>query len=357
MDKLKVTIFLLQFIFLTSAIKAEDKTLSVFSNLQNFASPAVLIEAVKVLKLTVFIEGFYNANTNTMVGDTVKVYLRDDDSPFQLYDSAKAYVNTSGVGIFSFNNIANNDDIRIVVKHRNSLEIWGNQKRFINDTLSYNFTTSASQAYGNNMKLKGGKYCLYSGDVNQDGVIEGADVVAVDNDAANFVTGYKRTDLNGDGVVDVSDCSIVDNNALLYLSVERPPYENINYPEIRTENVTFDGVPINFLQCDNLAQVSRGTVIELDWVSTDIDLIEEHGAIVPDELYDTVYFSPPFPGTLIFTPSLTHVGHSPLRTHMYLTSNVRYPPAGYPLSFGYARIESYDEAGNSSRCFLNFTFY
>jgi hypothetical protein len=103
--------------------------------------------------------------------------------------------------------------------------------------------------------------------------------------------------------------------------------------------------------------VPVGTVIELDWVSTDIDLIEEHGEIVPDELYDTVYFSPLFPGTLIFTPPLTNEGHSPLRTHMYLTSNVRYPPPGYYQSFGYARIESYDEAFNSSRCFLNFTFY
>jgi len=348
MNILKFTVLLLHFAFLTSVIKAEDKMQPVISSLQNFASPAMLIEAVKVLNLTVCIEGFYNANTNLSVRDTVKVYLRDDDSPFLLIDSAQAYLSTSGVGIFTFSNISNDFDFLITVKHRNSLETWSNETRFTNDALSYNFTTSASQAHGNNLKLKGGKYCIYSGDVNQDGIIDGTDVLTVDNDAYSFLTGRRATDLNGDGIVDIADCAIVDNNASLYIFVKRPAYQNINYPEIHTENVTINGFPVDFFHCDNLMSVNVGDTIELDWVSIDIDF--------DDELYDTVYFSPPFPGTLIFNPPLTHEGHSPLRTHMFLTTNVPYPPIGYFQTFGYARIESYDEADNESRCFLNFTF-
>lgn len=172
-----------------------------------------LVNDVKILKITAHIEGFYNQYTNTMFEDTVNVTLRDDDYPFAIIDSAKSYLNSSGVGIFSFASVLNYHDLRIVINHRNSIETWSNEAVFINDTLSYNLTTAASQAYGNNLKLKGSKYCIYSGDVDQDGVVDLYDISLVDNAAFNFISGYVRTDLNGDGNVDVSDLAIAGNNA------------------------------------------------------------------------------------------------------------------------------------------------
>ncbi|MEO6695111.1 MAG: dockerin type I domain-containing protein, partial [Ignavibacteria bacterium] len=87
------------------------------------------------------------------------------------------------------------------------------------------FTTAAAKAFGDNMKqvdLSPIRFGIYSGDVNQDGVIDGSDAALIDNDAANFATGYRVTDLNGDQVIDGSDASIVDNNAANFVSKITP---------------------------------------------------------------------------------------------------------------------------------------
>ena len=62
------------------------------------------------------------------------------------------------------------------------------------------------------MKLIGTLWSFYSGDVNQDGIIDAADISAIDNDATYSVSGYVNTDLNGDNFVDAGDMSIADNN-------------------------------------------------------------------------------------------------------------------------------------------------
>ena len=86
----------------------------------------------------------------------------------------------------------------------------------------YNFTSAQSQAYGNNMTLKGTSYCIYSGNVNQDDIIDGLDLSLVDNDAYNFSSGYFVTDLNGDDIVDASDLALCDMNASNFVAVVRP---------------------------------------------------------------------------------------------------------------------------------------
>lgn len=62
---------------------------------------------------------------------------------------------------------------------------------------------------------------IYSGDVNQDGIIVGSDLSLIDNDAFNSVSGYVVTDVNGDDFVDASDLSLVDNNAFIGVIVMR----------------------------------------------------------------------------------------------------------------------------------------
>ena len=51
---------------------------------------------------------------------------------------------------------------------------------------------------GNNLKLVGSKWCLYGGDVNQDGIVNIQDLNSVFTDNINGIEGYKSTDLNGD---------------------------------------------------------------------------------------------------------------------------------------------------------------
>lgn len=111
----------------------------------------------------------------------------------------------------------------VVVKHRNSIETWSaNPVAFNTGNTSYDFTLSASQAHGGNLKEINGKYCIYAGDVNQDGVVDAGDLMPVDNDASNFLQGYRTTDVNGDGVVNSSDLTIIHENAANFVKAITP---------------------------------------------------------------------------------------------------------------------------------------
>jgi len=67
-----------------------------------------------------------------------------------------------------------------------------------------------------------GHFAIFSGDVNQDGVVDALDLVAVDNDAATFITGYNANDVNGDGSVDESDMNLINSNATNFISKREP---------------------------------------------------------------------------------------------------------------------------------------
>ena len=114
--------------------------------------------------------------------------------------------------------------IILCIKHRNSIETWSKTVQQFNTgfPISYDFTVSRTKAYGDNMKYKSGKYCVYSGDINQDGIVDLADLSRVDNDVSIFGGGYSISDLDGDLFVDVSDMAIVDNNAYNFVSRIRP---------------------------------------------------------------------------------------------------------------------------------------
>lgn len=83
--------------------------------------------------------------------------------------------------------------------------------------------SQTNNAYGDNQKqVEPGVFAIYSGDINQDGVIDISDQVPLDNDIFNFASGYVVTDLNGDGVVDISDQVILDNNIANFVGVFSP---------------------------------------------------------------------------------------------------------------------------------------
>jgi hypothetical protein len=169
------------------------------------------------INITVIPEGFYNLSTLKLeMRDTVTAYIANSAFPFAKIDSSKAVIDSvTFTGAFNFRNISNGT-YYIIVKHRNSMETWsssGGENITNGSTVSYDFTSALSKAYGNNMALKGSKYCIYSGDVNQDGIIDATDVSSVENDAVNSANGYVNTDLTGDSFTDASDVSIVENNS------------------------------------------------------------------------------------------------------------------------------------------------
>ena len=169
-------------------------------------------------------EGYYNGVTQNM-SDTVTVYLRNNLSPFAIADSATAVIDSiTNNGSFVFKNITSGT-YYIQTSHRNSLDTWsksGGESITAGVTESYNFTSAGTQAYGNNLYLKNGLYCLFGGDMNKDGLIELSDLLQIYNDGASFAIGYVNSDLTGDNLVDLSDLLIVYNNASNFVSKKSP---------------------------------------------------------------------------------------------------------------------------------------
>ncbi len=180
------------------------------------------------LNVTAIMEGFYDGNFHNMrMSDTATVFLRNAASPHAIVDSAKTLVNANTfTGLFSLGRAAAGS-YYISFKHRNSVETWSNApvSMTVGGTNNFDFTTSASQAFGSNQVIIDNspiRYAIYSGDVNKDGAVDAADLSIIDNDAFNFESGYVRADVTGDNTVDASDASVTDNNAYNFVGRVTP---------------------------------------------------------------------------------------------------------------------------------------
>ena len=171
------------------------------------------LESITTINVTVIPEGLLNTGTNQLrMRDTIKAKLWDLTGSV-IVDSATAVIDSiTFIASFSFKNVPSGDYYLAIV-HRNSIETWsktGGENYTRGTTATYDFTSANSQAYGNNLKLKGGKYCLYSGDVNGSGVINSTDRTLIRSNVGQ--TGYIKYDLDGNGVVNSADRTIVRNN-------------------------------------------------------------------------------------------------------------------------------------------------
>ncbi|MBE0571151.1 MAG: S8 family serine peptidase, partial [Ignavibacteriaceae bacterium] len=147
----------------------------------------VTMQIANIFELTSLIallEGFYDGTT--MVSDSVIVQLRNTTAPYSLVDQTNILLNGNGEGSASFTNASNGTPYYIVLKHRNAVETWSALPQiFTANSLTYDFTTAENKAYGNNLKLIGSKWCIYGGDVNQDGFVETTDMNLVFTDNVN----------------------------------------------------------------------------------------------------------------------------------------------------------------------------
>jgi hypothetical protein len=160
-----------------------------------------------------------------MVRDTVTVLLKNTTVPYATADSSRIALDSLGQGTMKLKNSIRNGTYYLVIRHRNSIETWSTTGGllFNQSNTAYNFTADSSRAYGLNMIKKGTKWCIFSGDVNQDGAVDALDMIAIDNDVSNFVSGYVVTDINGDQSVDALDMIICDNNNANFVSAVKPP--------------------------------------------------------------------------------------------------------------------------------------
>lgn len=171
-------------------------------------------------------EGYYDevAGVNTAL-DHFTVYLAEPTAPYNYVDTAGAYMEYSMLmNELAFRNVIDGY-YYVVLKHFNGLETWSSEPVYVTrmNTTGYNFTDAQSRAFGNNLMLKGDKWLIYSGDLNQDGVINLTDLVIACNDATDFEIGeYRISDVNGDLVVNLQDIMIVYNNTLNFVHIIRP---------------------------------------------------------------------------------------------------------------------------------------
>ncbi|MBK8553792.1 MAG: hypothetical protein IPL53_23175 [Ignavibacteria bacterium] len=164
-------------------------------------------------------------NLNLFNTDTLRCYLRSIHFPYNLVDSAVSlsYDQNSFESKFIFEN-AQSGSYYIVMMHRNSIETWSKTgiTYIRGEEFNYDFTDSETKAFGNNLFYIEPYHCIYSGDVNQDGIINTNDLLKVLNDYSNNLTGYQPSDINGNGIVDFDDVLIVFYNSSNFISRKSP---------------------------------------------------------------------------------------------------------------------------------------
>lgn len=174
------------------------------------------------MNLGLIIEGLYHPDNDSAGIDIAQVHLRSPVPPFNIVSSVSAYNNS----FFTYPD-ALPGNYYISVSHRNSIETWYYQPVNLNDSVLQNIDlySSQSKAYGNNLKQVDNSpllFAIFSGDVNQDGSVNLADVLNINNDANTFVSGYVVTDLTGNEIVDITDVLMAYNNSVNFVGVISP---------------------------------------------------------------------------------------------------------------------------------------
>jgi len=195
-----------------------------------------IINTNKVLNLTVFLEGLYagsgimNKASNGSdpqysgsIADQISVELHNSSSyPYIEFNATNVNLNTNGSAVVvvpgSFTG-----SYYVTIRHRNSIETTtAVPVSFLAPMLSYAFNNQAKAYGGNLLQTNDGRFVIYSGDVDQDGLIDSSDLISADNDVSTFTTGYIATDINGDGLVDSSDMIVIDNNSGTFVGTMHP---------------------------------------------------------------------------------------------------------------------------------------
>jgi len=179
------------------------------------------------LCMRVFMEGFYRS-VDSCVTDTIKVHLRESTFPFLDVGVKGETPDDNFIGNYSYDGVPAAGDYYLQVEHRNSVEIWSADPvtfDFLSGSTLYDFTDAQSKAFGSNQVMVEAvplRYAMYGGDTDQDDIVDGTDLAAVENDAAVALAGYVTSDLTGDDFVDASDIVIVEKNAGLSVQVITP---------------------------------------------------------------------------------------------------------------------------------------
>ncbi|MBK7764062.1 MAG: hypothetical protein IPI46_12070 [Bacteroidetes bacterium] len=188
------------------------------------------------LNLTCFIQGYWDGSSQmqpvlanqgepTTMGacDTITVELHSDVAPYGIDATTTAVLQQNGTATCIFPPVTGNK--YIVVKHRSAVQTWSTNPVAIGTSVSYNFSTAANQAYGDNqiqVSTSPVIYAFYSGDIVIDENIDLLDLGYLETEISNFSFGFNPADLNGDGNVDLLDSPLLEANISNFIFSNHP---------------------------------------------------------------------------------------------------------------------------------------
>jgi hypothetical protein len=139
-----------------------------------------------------------------------------DALDYSLVDTAVGTLQTDGTLSVTFNTAAAGD-YYIAVKGSNLVQTWSAAAQTVGAVaLSYDFSSAASQSYGDNMiEIETGVFAMYQGELIVDDLVDQQDYTVWEGSFLNGDFGVQPTDLNGDGLVDQQDYTIWEGNFIL----------------------------------------------------------------------------------------------------------------------------------------------
>ncbi len=206
--------------------QAVDGACVSFSRTEVLATVLPTQTCASTVNLKLFIQGYFEAGVMRPVKfnqdgispttdvEDITVKLQNAAEPYAVIDTTTALLKTDGTAVCTFST-APVGSFYIVVSTQSAIKTWSATPVLVGPTaLFYDFSTGVDKAYGNNMvQLAPGVFGFYSGDFNQDGVIDNKDAPNLYNDIDASAFGILSTDLNGDGTVDNADAPIYYNNS------------------------------------------------------------------------------------------------------------------------------------------------
>ncbi len=205
----------------------------------NWSGPVTFETSTKELHINVLLEGLYSGSGMMLpaqnnsgsqfsnnIADVVTIELYDAvQTNIMHYQNTNVMLEINGLAVLNDIPVSFQESYYIVIKHRNSIETWSSSPISFtgSGTVTYSFTNNSVQAYGQNLKaVSDGYYAVFSGDPNQDGIVDGTDLMEIDNASTLLLSGYVGQDLNGDGIVDATDMSLSENNSTIHVQIHKP---------------------------------------------------------------------------------------------------------------------------------------